>query len=207
VLIEPTMIRKTMRVGAVRTSIKLEPEFWNYLREVAEDRSLRLSGLVNEIAAAAADRTNLASTLRTYAIQHARNHTTGLREKVEMLSLVGSSDDLTRTFDACPLPALILDRTRAIREMNRSFALWLNLDRNGTVGQKLDHIMILRGTSLPDRWQALFEARASRVHFNATYLSPGKVRTSQAVAVPLAGAEADQVNGALVMFETLAGRE
>ena len=28
------MIRKTMRVGEVRTSIKLEQEFWNYLKEV-----------------------------------------------------------------------------------------------------------------------------------------------------------------------------
>ncbi len=28
-----TMIRKTMRIGEVRTSIKLEPEFWGYLKE------------------------------------------------------------------------------------------------------------------------------------------------------------------------------
>jgi predicted DNA-binding ribbon-helix-helix protein len=204
---EPTMIRKTMRVGEVRTSIKLEPEFWQYLREIADTRRIRLSALVNEVAAAAADRNNLASTLRTFAILHARNSSCDLKERVEMLTLVGSSDDLSRVFDACPLPALILDRERAIREFNRAFALWLNLDRDATVGQKLDHIMILRGQSLPERWQALYAGRGSRVHFNATYLSPGKVRTSQAIAVPLAAGEPDKVNGTLVMFETLAGRD
>ena len=196
-----------MRVGEVRTSIKLEPEFWQYLREIADNRRVRLSALVNEVAAAATDRNNLASTLRTFAILHARNSSCDLKERVEMLTLVGSCDDLTRVFDACPLPALILDRERGIRELNRAFALWLNLDRTATVGQKLDHIMILRGQSLPERWQALYAGRGNRVHFNATYLSPGKVRTSQAIAVPLAAGDPNQVNGTLVMFETLAGRD
>ncbi|NBB71271.1 MAG: PAS domain-containing protein [Alphaproteobacteria bacterium] len=204
---EPTMIRKTMRVGEVRTSIKLEPEFWEYLREIADHRRMRLSALVNEVAAAAVDRNNLASTLRTYAILHARNSSSDLKGQVEMLTLIGSSDDLNRVFDACPLPALILDDSRGVREVNRAFALWLNLDRDATIGHKLDHLMILRGQSLPERWQALYDGRVSRVHFNATYISPGKVRTSQAVAVPLAAADPEKVNGTLVMFETLAGRE
>jgi predicted DNA-binding ribbon-helix-helix protein len=69
------MIRKTMRVGAARTSVKLEPEFWSYLREVADGRRLRLSALVNEVAEAAPDRTNLASTLRVFALAHARRAT------------------------------------------------------------------------------------------------------------------------------------
>src|SRR5690349_5689940 len=64
------MIRKTMRIGEVRTSIKLEPDFWSYLKEVAEQRRLRLSALVNEVASATPDRTNLASTLRTFALVH-----------------------------------------------------------------------------------------------------------------------------------------
>ena len=69
------MIRKTMRIGEVRTSIKLETEFWDYLKSIANQRHLRLSGLVNEVAAATPDRTNLASTLRTYALVHARLRT------------------------------------------------------------------------------------------------------------------------------------
>ena len=46
------MIRKTMRIGEVRTSIKLEPEFWSYLKEVADSRTIRLSRLVNDVAEA-----------------------------------------------------------------------------------------------------------------------------------------------------------
>ena len=38
------MIRKTMRIGEVRTSIKLEKEFWSYLKEIGDERNIRLSG-------------------------------------------------------------------------------------------------------------------------------------------------------------------
>jgi predicted DNA-binding ribbon-helix-helix protein len=201
------MIRKTMRVGDVRTSIKLENEFWDYLQDVAVTRAMRLSALVNEVALASPDRSNLASTLRTYAILHARNNAGSLKERVEMLSLAGSSDDLNRVFDACPLPALILDSDRRIKEVNRAFQLWLNVDRDGTIEKKLDHIMILRGRGLEDAWKALFGGKGVRVQFNATYLSPGKVRAAQALAVPLATEQEGVVGGALVMYETLAGRQ
>ena len=51
--------------------VKLEPEFWGYLEEVAEGRTIRLSRLVNDVAGAAPGRTNLASTLRTFCLVHA----------------------------------------------------------------------------------------------------------------------------------------
>jgi predicted DNA-binding ribbon-helix-helix protein len=66
------MIRKTMRIRGLRTSIKLEQEFWSYLTEIAAGRRMRLSALVNEVAEATPEHTNLASTLRTFALTHAR---------------------------------------------------------------------------------------------------------------------------------------
>ena len=69
------MIPKTMRVGAIRTSIKLEPEFWSYLTEVARARGLRLTSLVNEVAEATPGRASLASALRVFALAHARQVT------------------------------------------------------------------------------------------------------------------------------------
>src|SRR3954451_7498246 len=68
----PMMTPKTMRIGTVRTSIKLEPEFWGYLKEVARARGLRLTALVNEVADATPDRASLASALRVFALLHAR---------------------------------------------------------------------------------------------------------------------------------------
>lgn len=195
-----------MRVGDVRTSIKLEPEFWDYLREVADDRGERLSAIVNDVATASPDRTNLASTLRTYAIVHARNRAANLHEEVARLAVGGSNDDLIRLFDACPLPAVMIDPEREIRELNRSFALWLNLDPAATKGRKLDHIMILRGRGLTEAWNGLFIGKLPRIQFNATYVSPGKVRTAQAIGVPLNGSEGGVV-GSVVLYETLAGRD
>ena len=71
------MIPKTMRVGAIRTSIKLEPEFWSYLTEVAQARGLRLTALVNEVAQATPGRASLASALRVFALLHARRAARG----------------------------------------------------------------------------------------------------------------------------------
>ncbi len=201
------MIRKTMRIGEVRTSIKLESEFWDYLKAVAQQRHLRLSGLVNEVAAATPERTNLASTLRTYALVHARLRTETMQRDVDKLALAGNTQDLVRVLEACPLPSLIIDGERAIRQMNRAFVFWLNLDAKATTGQRLDNIMILRGPGMREMWTSLLDGRMARAGFNATYVSPGKVRTAQAIAVALSAPSADPARrGCIVMFETLAGR-
>lgn len=201
------MIRKTMRIGEVRTSIKLENEFWSYLKEVADGRGIRLSTLVNDVAAATPDRTNLASTLRTFSLIHARLRSSTLQAELERLSLAGNSNDLVRVLEACPLPSLVLDAERHIKQLNRAFALWLNLDAKATIGKKLDNIMILRGPNMKEMWSSLIDGRLGRAGFNATYVSPGKVRTSQAIALALGGGQGDpQRRGYVVMFETLAGR-
>ena len=95
------MIRKTMRIGEVRTSIKLEKEFWSYLKEIGDERNIRLSALVNEIASATPERTNLASTLRTFALTHARLR----RRRCSANSTGWRSPATPRTSRACSRPA------------------------------------------------------------------------------------------------------
>lgn len=201
------MIRKTMRIGEVRTSIKLEPEFWGYLKEVASSRQVRLSRLVNDVADASPKRTNLASTLRTFCLIHARLRWQGLERELEKLTLAGNTADLIRVLDECPLPCLLLTAERTVRRCNQAFAQWLNLDPGGVVDQRLDNMMILRGAGMTDLWRRVFSEQRGQGRFNATYVSPGKVRTAHAVAVGLSNRpEVPDSQGALVMFETLAGR-
>ena len=66
------MISKTVIIGGIRTSVKLEQEFWFYLKKIADNRNIRLSRLINDIADAHPDRTNLASTIRVFALVHAQ---------------------------------------------------------------------------------------------------------------------------------------
>lgn len=198
------MIRKTMRVGEIRTSIKLEQEFWDYLRQIADERRVRLGTVVNEVARGRVGKANLASMLRTYCLVHARTRCETLRRELEQLALAGNSRDLARVLEACPLPSLVLDAERRIRQLNRAFVQWLNLDPKATVGLRLDNIMILRGAGIREMWANLQQGRLQRGSFNATYVSPGKVRTSQAVAVAIGGE--GEHRGFVVMFETLAAR-
>ncbi|MGH6917925.1 MAG: ribbon-helix-helix domain-containing protein [Geminicoccaceae bacterium] len=200
------MIRKTMRIGEVRTSIKLEPEFWGYLKEVAQDRSIRLSRLVNEVAMASPERTNLASTLRTFSLVHAQLRWQGLEQELQKLTLAGNTQDLTRVLDACPLPCLLLSEDRVIKRLNQAFASWLHVDGRGVLGQRLDNVMITRGPCMPELWQRVFGGMAHKARFNATYVSPGKVRTAQALAIGLSTVNGSGSGACLVIFETLAGR-
>jgi predicted DNA-binding ribbon-helix-helix protein len=200
------MIRKTMRIGEVRTSIKLEAEFWGYLKEVAQDRSIRLSRLVNEVAMASPERTNLASTLRTFSLVHAQLRWQGLEQELQKLTLAGNTQDLTRVLDACPLPCLLLSEDRAIRRLNQAFASWLHVDGRAVLGQRLDNVMITRGPCMPELWQRVFGGMAHKARFNATYVSPGKVRTAQALAIGLSTVNGAGGGACLVIFETLAGR-
>ncbi len=199
------MIRKTMRVGEVRTSIKLEQEFWEYLKEIATGRGVRLGAVVNEVARNREGRSNLASLLRTFCLTHARLRCETLQKELDRLALAGNSQDLARVLEACPLPCLVLDAGRIIKQLNRAFCLWLNLDPKATVGQRIDNIMILRGPGIKEMWTGLLEARLRRGAFSATYVSPGKVRTSHAIAVAISGGHSG-CRGFVVMFETLAGR-
>jgi predicted DNA-binding ribbon-helix-helix protein len=200
------MIRKTMRIGEVRTSIKLEPEFWGYLKEVAQDRSIRLSRLVNEVAMASPERTNLASTLRTFSLVHAQLRWQGLEQELQKLTLAGNTQDLTRVLDACPLPCLLLSEDRVIQRLNQAFAAWLHVDGRGVLGQRLDNVMIMRGPCMAELWQRVFAGMAHKARFNATYVSPGKVRTAQALAIGLSTVNGTANGACLVIFETLAGR-
>jgi hypothetical protein len=54
-------------------------------------------------------------------------------------------------------------------------------------------------------WASLGDGRLPRGLFSATYVSPGKVRTAQTVAVALAGGEPAR-RGSVILFETIAGR-
>jgi predicted DNA-binding ribbon-helix-helix protein len=199
------MMRKTMRIGpSLRTSIKLEREFWDYLKDLAGERSLRLTQLVNDVADAVPERSNLASTLRTFAIDHAKTRNRKLRQEIEQLSLTSSSRDLLYLLHMCPLPCVILDADRTIRQINRAFSSWLNIDPQSAVGRRLESVMVVRGSNLQEMWNCLSHGRMRSGIVNATYVSPGRVRTGRAVVLALTGGGAPDRRNCVLMF-TLAG--
>ena len=195
------MLRKTMQVSpSLRTSIKLEKVFWNYLKHLASERDLRLTQIVNEIANATPERTNLASTLRTFAIDHAWARSRKLREELELLSIVANSSDLYRLLQVCPLPCLVLDANRIIRQVNSAFSTWLNIDPRFTVGQRLESVMIVRANNLADMWSGLADGQMQSASVSTTYVSPGRVRISQAIVLALSRDGSAEQRNCVVMF-------
>lgn len=65
-----TKVRKrSVMIGGHKTSVSLEDEFWDSIKEIAAEREQRLTELINVIAEGR-DRSNLSSVLRLFALNH-----------------------------------------------------------------------------------------------------------------------------------------
>ena len=65
--------RGVVIAGHPTPSLRLEPEFWDFLREIAYERQLSLSELINAISQAKSRKVTLASALRVFIAQHYRS--------------------------------------------------------------------------------------------------------------------------------------
>ena len=64
--------KRSMTIGGRRTSIGLEDEFWNALREIARGWGITATRLVNDIAKQGelSETSNLSSAVRVYILRH-----------------------------------------------------------------------------------------------------------------------------------------
>ena len=67
------MLKRSLTIAGHRTSIALEPEFWDALEKLAQHRGLRLAALIETIDR---ERTgpNLSSALRVAVLRDAQSH-------------------------------------------------------------------------------------------------------------------------------------
>ncbi|MEM7425836.1 MAG: ribbon-helix-helix domain-containing protein [Pseudomonadota bacterium] len=66
--------KRSVTLAGHRTSLSIEEEFWDALRDLADRRGRSLNSLLTEIDAARGDR-NLSSAVRVYVLQQAlRKH-------------------------------------------------------------------------------------------------------------------------------------
>ncbi|MEZ0222829.1 MAG: ribbon-helix-helix domain-containing protein [Tardiphaga sp.] len=66
---EGTIRKRSVMIGGHKTSVSLEDEFWDSIKEIAEEREQRLTDLINFIAEGR-DRANLSSAMRIFALNH-----------------------------------------------------------------------------------------------------------------------------------------
>jgi predicted DNA-binding ribbon-helix-helix protein len=65
------VIKRSIVIHGHKTSISVEDDFWNGLKEIAEERDITIAKLVQEIDQAR-DRGNLSSAIRVYVLRHFR---------------------------------------------------------------------------------------------------------------------------------------
>jgi predicted DNA-binding ribbon-helix-helix protein len=65
-------VKRSVTVAGHRTSLSLEPEFWEALKQVARRDGRTVSGLIGEIDAARGQR-NLSSAVRVFVLERALN--------------------------------------------------------------------------------------------------------------------------------------
>jgi predicted DNA-binding ribbon-helix-helix protein len=64
------LIKHSFSLAGHRTSVALEPEFWDVLTEIAETRGMVLSSLIADLDAERQPDQPLASRLRIFALHH-----------------------------------------------------------------------------------------------------------------------------------------
>ena len=65
------VVKRSIVVGGHKTSVSLEQAFWNGLKEIASNRKVTLSGLVESIDSGR-DQGNLSSAIRLFVLGHYR---------------------------------------------------------------------------------------------------------------------------------------
>jgi predicted DNA-binding ribbon-helix-helix protein len=63
-------VKRSVTVAGHRTSLSLEPEFWEALKRIAQQEARTVSGLIGEIDAARGRR-NLSSAVRVFILERA----------------------------------------------------------------------------------------------------------------------------------------
>ncbi len=66
------VIKRSVVIAGHKTSISIEDAFWHALKEIANERGIRLSGLIGLIKAARPQGSNLSSAVRVYVLQQLR---------------------------------------------------------------------------------------------------------------------------------------
>jgi predicted DNA-binding ribbon-helix-helix protein len=66
---ESTVVKRSVVVGGHKTSVSLEDEFWNVMRDISKERGMTLSELVGEVDAAR-EPGNLSSAIRLFVLDH-----------------------------------------------------------------------------------------------------------------------------------------
>jgi len=67
-----TVIKRTIVVAGHTTSVSLEDEFWNFLKEIADERDETLRDLVAEINEGRDEHCNLSSAIRLFVLGYAQ---------------------------------------------------------------------------------------------------------------------------------------
>ncbi|MEP1766059.1 MAG: ribbon-helix-helix domain-containing protein [Sulfitobacter sp.] len=66
-------VKHSVTLHGHRTSISLEPEFWDEFRRIASDKSMPINALVAQIDAARGMESGLASAIRVYVLTELKN--------------------------------------------------------------------------------------------------------------------------------------
>ena len=81
------IIRRSIRIHGRKTSVSLENEFWNGLREIADRENTSVSVLVDRINEER-DNVNLSSAIRIFVYEHFQSR----REQQENENIIEASD-------------------------------------------------------------------------------------------------------------------
>lgn len=80
------ILKRSITVAGVRTSVSLEEVFWSGVKEICRSRGITLSAFADELAASRTH-SNLSSAFRTYVLEHYRSRAEALENTAQAVDM------------------------------------------------------------------------------------------------------------------------
>ena len=171
---------KIVQIDGRRYSIKLERCFWEALREIAEERQIRLNHLIGVIASQRRGEENLTSQLRVFCLRESRQRlteTSYFATKTSLLTVVMGS----------PAACLALSASQRIVATNPAFANWFGPSSRGLIGESvLRHFRLKGRRPFQEIWDGYLAGVGLAVEpVRLVNISPGRVLSANALLAPV----------------------
>lgn len=196
---------RILQADGRRYSIKIEEAYWSFLEALADKRGLRLSRLVQGIAATVSDESSLAASLRLFCLQSASADIDRLKHQSVEQGIADGQTRLLAVLDANPAPTLLIGQDQRIQRANAAFEQWSGASVATIRGKPFDWFFQVRSNPPLADVHKRFAAGGREVFAaRISYVAPGRIVVAKAHLCLALCRAADEFSWTLLVENTAA---
>lgn len=168
-----------------RYSIRMDNLVWLRLEEISQNQGIRLNQLIGQIAGGVVDETSLTGALRNFCLRQTIEQLQRAEQQLTEMENVVQGLPIGSFVEACPAPAILVDRTKTVARINRPALQWLGLAERDILGHGIEEYLQIRCAIDLDKILENLDKGKITTHLGRViYVRPGRVVTAKASVCP-----------------------